>query len=48
MKRLVLTLVVMSILLIGGMAHAAPVQWSGNNHWYEAIYSPDGITWDDA
>jgi hypothetical protein len=23
-------------------------QWSGNGHWYKAVLTPDGITWDDA
>ena len=31
---------------------AAPTQWSsaagGNDHWYEAIYVPGGLTWSDA
>jgi hypothetical protein len=27
---------------------AVPVQWSGNGHWYEAVYVSDGIRWDDA
>ena len=26
---------------------SAPVQWSGNGHWYEAIpVGENGITWD--
>lgn len=32
----------------GGYLSAAPVQWSGNNHWYEAVYVENGITWWDA
>ncbi|MFA7238043.1 MAG: lectin-like protein [Phycisphaeraceae bacterium] len=31
---------------------AAPVQWAvadgGNDHWYQAVYVPDRITWTDA
>ncbi len=30
-------------------AHAEPVQWSGNGHWYEGVVAPAGnITWTDA
>ncbi len=34
--------------LVGGVAWAIPVQWTGpgaNNHWYEAVYMPGNITW---
>jgi len=37
-KPLVHALVSVSFgLLVGGAAHAAPVQWSVNGHWYEAV-----------
>lgn len=26
----------------------AAIQWTGNNHWYEAVYVPGGISWQDA
>lgn len=41
----------MSMLAVGalcvGTAGAAPVQWAGNGHWYEAVSAP-GITWNAA
>jgi hypothetical protein len=37
-KALVRALVSMSFgLLMAGATHAAPTQWSGNMHWYEAV-----------
>lgn len=36
------------LALLAGPAVAAPVQWSGNGHWYEAIAIPTGITWSAA
>lgn len=30
------------------IAEGAVVQWSGNEHWYEAVSVPGGITWFDA
>ncbi len=41
---IIICLAVLSI----GTAWATPVQFSGNNHWYEAVYVPGGITWYDA
>lgn len=38
----------MAILMIAGSASAGAVQWAGNGHWYEAVYSPGGINWADA
>ena len=29
-------------------ATAQPVQWSGNDHWYEAVYVPTCISWSAA
>lgn len=29
-------------------ALAQPVRWSGNNHFYEVVATPDGITWVEA
>jgi MYXO-CTERM domain-containing protein len=39
------------VLVVGAlpaMAVAGPVQWSGNGHWYGAVYVPEKITWTDA
>jgi hypothetical protein len=43
MKSLGVT--VLALILTDGIAGAAPVQWSGNGHYYEAIYVPAGISW---
>jgi hypothetical protein len=47
MRRLSLGLVV--VLLVWCVAtlegKADTVQWSGNGHWYEAVYVPERITW---
>lgn len=29
----------LALLVANGSVHAAPVQWSGNGHWYEAVAS---------
>lgn len=34
--------------LLASAAHAAPVQWAGNGHWYEAVSVPGGISWTQA
>lgn len=38
--------------LAGALAHGAPVQWKvsdgGNDHWYEAVKVPGGISWEQA
>jgi hypothetical protein len=39
-------LLVGAMLLVGGSAEAAPIQWSGNGHWYELVTSP--TSWEDA
>jgi len=40
------------VLSISAPVSAAPVWWNSgpgnNNHWYEVISAPGGITWDDA
>jgi hypothetical protein len=39
----------LTIVALCSSAHAAPEQWAGNNHWYEAVYvGPQGINWTDA
>jgi hypothetical protein len=42
----------LTYLLAVGAAFAVPVQWpvgaGGNNHYYDAVSFPQGITWDDA
>lgn len=48
MTNRLMLLVVVSPFLLFHAAAAAPVQWSGNGHWYEAVYVPDGIGWDAA
>lgn len=45
MKRLMSVLAAAALCM--GTASAAPVQWSVNGHWYEAVSAP-GITWTDA
>lgn len=53
MKKKYLAGLATGLLMFGQVsaAQANPVQWSvtsgGNDHWYEAIYSPN-ITWDNA
>jgi hypothetical protein len=53
MKKL-MVISCMMLLVFGfmGMANAAPIQWleseGGNNHWYEAVLVPNGISWQDA
>jgi hypothetical protein len=40
------------MLAVSAGAEAAQVQWKvedgGNGHWYEAVYTPAGISWSDA
>ena len=35
-----------AVLLVGGSADAAPIQWAGNGHWYELVSSQ--VSWEDA
>lgn len=35
-------------VLLAPAAHAAPVQWAVNGHWYEAVSVPGGISWTQA
>ena len=44
---LAVVLVVLAVLL-SASAGAALVQWSGNEHWYEARSTPGGIDWETA
>ena len=41
----------MLLLPVAGI-HAVPIKWDsaagGNDHWYEAISYPSGITWESA
>ena len=46
MKRAIITAVVLLSTLT--TAQAAPVQWSGNGHYYEAFVVPGGVSWSDA
>ena len=44
-----LVLVYGLIALASQVAFAAPVQWSGNGHWYEVVVIPaPGVTWHEA
>ena len=36
------------IILSSSTLWAAPVQWVGNNHWYEPVHEGSGINWADA
>jgi len=54
--NVIVAVVVVLAGLVAGTANVAgaaePVQWTlgsgGNGHWYEAVYAPAGIGWDDA
>jgi hypothetical protein len=39
-------------MLTAVCAFAAPIQWTvasgGNDHWYEAVNTPNGLNWDDS
>ena len=49
MKRIMMHFLgLISLLIFCSSSWAAPIQWSGNNHWYEAIYVPSKIKWTDA
>jgi hypothetical protein len=57
MKRGTVQLVLLStvfylVFVVTSPSFAVPTQWTvasgGNDHWYEAIYAPSGITWSDA
>jgi hypothetical protein len=37
-----------AILISQEVVEAAPVQWAGNGHWYEAVLTPAGISWQAA
>lgn len=46
MKRtLILTA---AIVFLTGIAHAAPIQWDVNNHWYDVVWVEAGLDWEDA
>jgi hypothetical protein len=47
-KIVVGLLVVAFSLMLCGTVYAAPIQWSGNNHYYEAFAAPNGVTWFEA
>jgi len=46
MKHRYLTAIV--AIALAGTAHAAPVFYPGTGHWYEAVYTPQGIGWETA
>ena len=52
--RKIFILFIVPVVVLGFTVYsfAAPTQWSsaagGNDHWYEAIYVPGGITWTDS
>ena len=48
MKGFIITLTVLGFLVAAGAGQAAPVQWAGNGHWYEAINVPAGLDWNSA
>jgi hypothetical protein len=49
MKKLLMILLLLSVTMtFTTTASAAIVQWSGNGHWYEAVYEAWGIDWDGA
>lgn len=35
-------------VVLSGSAQAVPTLYTGNGHWYEAVYVADGIVWDAA
>jgi hypothetical protein len=41
-------IVIILVLLWVPVVPAQKVQWSGNGHYYEAVYVPNGIYWDEA
>jgi hypothetical protein len=47
-KMVPLALVIAVLTGLASSSWAAPVQYSGNNHWYEAVYAPNKINWFDA
>lgn len=47
LKRIQLMTIVIVLGLFGG-AHALPVKWAGNGHYYQKVDVPEGITWYDA
>ena len=43
--------VLLAAIIIGltpSVTSAAPVQWAGNGHWYEAVLNRGALTWDAA
>lgn len=40
-----LNVTLLALCAYAGPAGATPVQWSGNGHYYEAMYVPSGIDW---
>jgi hypothetical protein len=49
MKKYILLISVFLLTVTVTLVHAAPVQWSGNSHYYEAIKDPARkITWTEA
>src|SRR5437660_5999892 len=45
-KFLLRGLVAFSLTMVAVAVHAAPTQWSGNDHWYDAIAGTQN--WDEA
>ena len=41
-------LVLSVIIFIVGPVFASPVQWAGNNHWYDLVYLDPVLDWEDA
>lgn len=36
------------VLLLAAVSSAAPIQWSGNGHWYDVVWIEAGLSWEDA
>ena len=47
-RRWELLMVCAGILGVAQAGWAAPVQWTGNGHWYEVFVVPEPISWPDA
>jgi hypothetical protein len=48
MRDYMTCLLIVCAVAVPRVGLGTPIQWSGNDHWYEAVHVSGGITWCDA
>jgi hypothetical protein len=46
MKRILL--LATAFAMLSGIAHATPIKWDGNGHWYDVVWDQSGLYWEAA